>query len=161
MADPVTALSTAASALQIAKLAIQASNYLWKLGKAIPKVDQTLGNLATEAKALSQACNLINQEIKAVLPAPSVETSSQYDEDGNLWQSVTLQLVDVKFTVRDLQQIVGEDGQESKDFFQKARKQMHLNQNKDELEAIRRRLHTHTQSLQMALQMVNMFVLLP
>lgn len=50
---------------------------------------------------------------------------------------------------------------ESKDFFERARKQIHLDKNKDELEAIRRRLHTHTQSLETALQMVNMSVAHP
>ncbi|KAK3625480.1 hypothetical protein LTR56_020380 [Elasticomyces elasticus] len=155
MADPFTALSTAAAAFQIGQMAMDMGNYLYKLGKAISKVDQTVSSLAVEAEALYQACNLISQEIKGVLPAPGLKNERPYDEDGSLWRSVTLHLMDTRVTVGDLQQVVGDDTEESKDFFQRARKQMHLDKNKDELESIRRRLHTHTQSLQMALQMVN------
>ncbi|KAK5681512.1 hypothetical protein LTS10_006044 [Elasticomyces elasticus] len=155
MADPFTALSTAAAALQIGQMAMNMSSYLYKLGKAISKVDQTVSSLATETEALYQACNLISQEIKGVLPDPGLENKRPYDEDGSLWRSVTLHLKDTKVTVGDLQRVVGDDTQQSKDFFQRARKQMHLDKNKDELESIRRRLHTHTQGLQMALQMVN------
>ncbi|KAK5129852.1 hypothetical protein LTR08_002760 [Meristemomyces frigidus] len=102
MADPITALGTASAALQIGQVAMEMGSYLWKPRKAIGKVDQTVSNLAAEANALGQACNLINQEIKGVLPAQSVETNSQYDGDGLLWKSVTLQLVDTTVTVGDL-----------------------------------------------------------
>ena len=161
MADPITAVGTASAALQIAQMALQTGNYLCKLAKAITKVEQTVSNLAAEAIAVSEACNLINQEIQGVLPGQGVDGNSKYDEDGSLWKSVTLQLVATRATVRDLRTIVGEDDNESKDFFQRARKQIHLDRNKEGLEAIQHRLHVHTQSLQMALQMVNMFVLNP
>ncbi|KAK3669769.1 hypothetical protein LTR78_010342 [Recurvomyces mirabilis] len=158
MADPITAIGTASAALQIAQMALQTGSYLCKLAKAISKVEQTISSLGAEAIAVSNACNLINQEIEGVLPAQGVDGNSKYDEDGSLWKSVTLQLVATRNTVRDLRAIVGEDDNESKDFFQRARKQIHLDRNKDGLAAIQHRLHVHTQSLQMALQMVNIKV---
>lgn len=158
MADPITAFSTASAAFQVAQIAMQTGRYLWKLGKAISKVEQTVRNLAAEVDAVSQACNLIDQEIKGVLPNRGAELGEKYDEDDTLWRTVTLQLIATKATVHDLQVIVGEDGNESKDIFKKASKQLHLNRNRDELEAIKHRIQVHTQSLQMALQMVNMYV---
>ncbi|SMQ46287.1 unnamed protein product [Zymoseptoria tritici ST99CH_3D7] len=155
MADPITALGTAAAAFQVGKMTMELCTYLWKLGRAASKVEETVANLAAESSALSQACDLIGQEIKAVLPAQGGESASQYDEHGFLWKSINLQLVETQSTVGDLQRIVGEDGQDNLDFFQKARRQMYLDRNKSELDTIHRRLHTHTQSLQMALQMVN------
>jgi hypothetical protein len=118
-------------------------------------VEETVSNLAAEAQALSQACNMIHQEIKGVLPGESA-AANKYDEHGQLWKSINMQLVETQITVIDLRRIIGDDGQESKDFFQRARKQIYLDRNKSELQEINRRMHTHTQSLQMALQMVNM-----
>lgn len=163
MAEPITAFGTAAAALQVGKMAIQTGSYLWKLGRAISQVDSTVTTLAAETNSLGQVCNFIEQEIQGVLSAKNGGTGDrdQYDDSGHFWESVNLQLVQTKVTIDELNGIVGGDVSVSRDFFQRARKHMHLDKNKNELEAIRRRLHIHSQSLEMALQMVNMSVTNP
>lgn len=156
MADPFTALGAAASAFQIGKVALELGTYLWKLGKAVTKIKQTVNNLAAEAEALSQVCVLIDGEISG---PGGIGMSSQYDQDGLLWKSACLQLTATKDTIGDLRRVVGADGQEIEGLIEKIRKQIDLDQKKDELETIRQRLHTHTQTLQTTLQMINMLVL--
>lgn len=117
-------------------------------------VETTLTELRSEVAGLGNVLKSIEQSLKG--PAAARKGGGAVGE-AELWTSLAFALNDAERTINALQTTVqGLQGTKSTGFFRKIVKQAKLTLNADEISAIRARLHTHTSSLQAALQMATM-----
>ena len=155
MADPLTAIGTAAAVLDLGKL-------VWKLGTALVKlyqdtkcIDRTVKELADEVKALGDECDLVYSELEVVISTPSGGEPSPYDVDGRLWGCLHAKVEECKITVDSLGSIVQSVSIRSADFIAQTQRQLKLNHSRDDMARLRERIKSHTDGLRMVLLMVN------
>ena len=145
--DPVSIVSLAAS-LTIGVYKV--SDFI----ASSTSVESTLAELQKEVGGLGNVLNSIAQSLKG--PADARKGGGAVDE-AELWTSLAFAITDAKRTVTALRGIVqGLAGTKSTSLLKRMVKQAKLNLNADEITAIRARIHTHTSSLQAALQMATM-----
>ena len=145
--DPVSIVTLAASLTQGA---YQVSTFI----ASSASVETTLTELQAEVVGLGKVLKSIEQSLKG--PAAARKGSGVVGE-GELWTSLAFAIKDAGRTIAALQGIVrGLLGTKSTNFLRRMVRQAKLNLNADEISAIRARIHTHTCSLQAALQMATM-----
>ena len=145
--DPVSILSLAAS---LTRGAYQVSTFI----ASSASVDTTLTELQNEVVGLGNVLKSIQQSLQG--PAAARKGGGVVGE-AELWTSLAFAIQDAGRTIAALQSTVqGLQGTKSTGFFKRIVKQAKLNLNADEISAIRARIHTHTSSLQAALQMATM-----
>ena len=154
--DPFTALGTASAVLELGRTA-------WKLGSALVKlyrdtkcVDATIDKLAREVKALSNECDLVHAEMEDVIKASETQGASPYDIDGRLWECLATQVQECNETIQALEHVVNDVAQKASDVIGQAQRQMRLNKNRENLEGIRLRIRTHTDTMRTTLLVINM-----
>ena len=145
--DPVSIVSLAAT---LTKGAYQISTFI----ASSANVETTLTELQTEVVGLGNVLKSIEQSLKG--PAAARKGGGVVGE-AELWTSLAFAIKDAERTITALQGTVqGLLGTKGTGFFKRMVKQAKLNYNADEISAIRARIHTHTSSLQAALQMATM-----
>ena len=145
--DPISIVTLAAALTQGA---YQVSTFI----ASSASVDNTLTELQTEVGGLAKVLKSIEQSLKG--PAAARKGGGVVGE-AELWTSLAFAIKDAERTIAALQGIVrGLLGTKSTNFLRRMVRQAKLNLNTDEITAIRARIHTHTSSLQAALQMATM-----
>ena len=145
--DPISIVTLAASLTQGA---YQVSKFI----ASSASVETTLTELHTEVVGLGNVLKSIEQSLKG--PAAARKGGGVVGE-AELWTSLAFAIKDAERTIAALQGIVqGLLGTRSTGILRRMVRQTKLNLNADEISAIRIRIHTHTSSLQAALQMATM-----
>ena len=145
--DPASIISLAAALTQGA---YRVSTFI----ASSASVEITLTELRTEVVGLGNVLKSIEQSLKG--PAAARKGGGAVGE-AELWTSLAFAIRDAERTITALQTTVqGLLGTKSTGFFKRIVKQAKLDLNADEISAIRARVHTHTSSLQAALQMATM-----
>ena len=145
--DPVSIVSLAAS---LTLGAYQVSSFI----ASSASVDTTLTELGTEVIGLGKVLQSIEQSLKG--PAAARKGGGAVGE-AELWTSLAFAIKDADRTITALQGIVQSLlGTKSTNFLRRLVRQAKLNLNTDQINAIRARIHTHTSSLQAALQMATL-----
>ena len=145
--DPVSIVALAGS---LTKGVYKVSTFI----ASSASVETTLTELQTEVVGLGNVLNSIEQSLKG--PAAARKGGGAVGE-AELWTSLAFAIKDAERTITALQGIVqGLLGTKPTGFLKRMVKQAKLNLNADEISAIRARIHTHTSSLQAALQMATM-----
>ena len=145
--DPVSIVALAGA---LTKGAYQVSTFI----ASSASVETTLTELQAEVVGLGNVLKSIEQSLKG--PAAARKGGGVIGE-AELWTSLAFAIKDAERTIAALQGTVqGLLGTKSAGFLKRIVKQAKLNLNADEISAIRARLHTHTSSLQAALQMATM-----
>jgi hypothetical protein len=160
MADPFTAIGTAAAILDLRKAAYKSAEYAIRLYKQSKAIDETYNNLATESQALGRSCELVHDELSPVIKH---QGSSQigkpyYDGDGSLWRCIQMEVRNCRETLQELDVVLDEVGCSGKGVLQQASRQVRLDRRDERVKAARTRLQTHTQALHTVLLVVNMYV---
>ena len=142
--DPISIVSLAAALTQGA---YQVSTFI----ASSASVDTTLTELQTEVAGLGNVLKSIEKSLKG--PA-AARKGGGVDGEAELWTTLAFAIKDAARTIGCLQVTVqGLLGTKAPGFLKRMVKQAKLNFNADEISAIRARVHTHTISLQAALQM--------
>lgn len=145
--DPVSIVSLAAALTQGA---YRVSTFI----ASSASVENTLTELQSEVVGLGNVLKSIEQSLKG--PAAARKGGGVVGE-AEIWTSLAFAIKDAERTITALQTTVqGLLGTKSTGFLRRMVKQAKLSLNADEISAIRARLHTHTSSLQAALQMATM-----
>ncbi len=145
--DPVSIVSLAAS---LTKGAYHVSKFI----ASSASVETTLTELQTEVVGLGNVLESIGRSLKG--PADARKDAGVVGE-AELWTTLAFAIKDAERTIAALGDTVqGLVGTKPTGFFKRMAKQAKLNFNADEINAIRTRIHTHTTSLQAALQMATM-----
>ncbi|KAM0795422.1 hypothetical protein BDR22DRAFT_590645 [Usnea florida] len=147
--DPISIVSLAAS---LTEGAYQVSKFI----ASSASVDTTLTELRTEVVGLGNVLKSIEKSLEA--PAAARKGGGVVGE-AELWTSLAFAIKDAERTITALQGIVqGLLGTKSTGILRRMVRQAKLNLNADEISAIRARIHTHTSSLQAALQMATLLI---
>ena len=142
--DPASIVTLAAA---LAQGAYQVSTFI----ASSASVENTLTELQTEVAGLGNVLRSIEKSLKG--PA-AARKGGGLDGEAELWTALEFAINDAARSIRCLQGTVqGLLGTKASGFLKRIVKQAKLNFNADEISAIRARIHTHTISLQAALQM--------
>lgn len=147
--DPVTIVSLAGF---LTKGAYQVSTFI----ASSANVDTTITELQAEVVGLGNVLKSIEQSLRG--PAAARKGGGVVGE-AELWTSLAFAIKDAERTIGALQGTVqGLLATKPTGFLKRLVKQAKLNFNADEISAIRARIHTHTSSLQAALQMATILI---
>ncbi|QIW98725.1 hypothetical protein AMS68_004243 [Peltaster fructicola] len=153
--EPVSILAIAGTALSISKTAYSVGESLYIFIHAARKVDATIQGLIDEVQALGNACTLVDGRLRAIAEDERRRRGRKSvlgRED--LWSSLQEQITACQVTIDKLETAVkplsGTSTQKSS-AFDKMVKQINVNLKTSDIEQARKRVNTHTTSLQIVL----------
>lgn len=151
--DPIGAV---AAVLQISKNAYALGQYIHKIYEGAKRIDESIIGLANEIHALANSCGLVYDELRLILDRPGPGAAeSRYDTDGRLGRCVDQQVLQCDITLKELAKIVDILWPRNTTLFERASKQIDLQNNREKLDSIRQRIRSHTDALHTVLLVVN------
>lgn len=154
--DPIGAV---AAILQISRNAYAIGRYIYQIYEGSKHIDDSIRNLANEVNDLADSCGLVHDELRTVLGKQhSGATESRYDKDGRLGRCVDQQVVQCDNTLRELGRVVDTLWPRKDTLYARASKQIDLQNNRDQIDDIRKRIRSHTDALHTILLVVNIRV---
>lgn len=150
-------LSIATALFAASQAVFSVSTSLQALIKSAKVVDKSLDALHDEVKNLTTVLDAITSTVEQPLISEARENTVLA---SGVWKSIEHAVKDCQHTIAALQEIVDGFGDlsSSKSFskLQKTIKQVKLNISANDISSIRSRIHTHSISLQLALQMATL-----
>jgi hypothetical protein len=153
--DPITIISTIGAVGAVANSVCSLSLKLYTFIEDTKNINQAVTDLVEEVNAL----NSILETVKSGLESDLVKLAEQRanSEDSRLlWESIQGSLINCQSTIDRLEKAVADVRPEGKNFAKQAVRRIKLNLKDTELTSFRTQIRTHTNTLQMALQMVNL-----
>ena len=149
--DPLSIICAAGTATQAV---IWISTRLYTFVASSAAVERLLSDLLREIDGLTRVLRSIETSLKE--PVARRKQPGEAGED-EIWASLDIAIKDTQYTVGALHGTVQAlTTQKATSFFRRAVKQVKLNLDADEIREIKGRVHTHTNCLQLALQMATM-----
>ena len=145
--DPLSILSAVST---VTKTTYWISSSLFTFIQSSRVIDKTLEELNREVKGLTKALESIELSLKD----PAISRIKSGKDAKGPWGCLDVAVTDTQRTVNALKGIVEGLGvvKKSANPFKKTVKQVKLNLDTDQISGVRDRIHTHTTSLQLALQ---------
>lgn len=159
--DPVSILSTIGTVGVVANGACALAFQLYTFVKDIKNVDQAVDDLASEVKNLDSVLKTVRKGLESDFVKLAEEhANANLDDSQRLWESIEGSLKDCQATcqatIDRLKKAIGNVRHEGKNFAEQAVRRIKLNLKDSEITALWTQIRTHTNALQMALQMVNL-----
>ena len=158
--DPVSPFAILSAVSSVGGGVVTLSKNLYSFIKAAKVVDNSVEELYREVQGLDTVFNTaqdtLTKTIKDHAQDPTLSTNG-------IWTSFKNGLDDCQVTVKALDSIILEIGvnKDNKNPFKKAFKQIKLSLSTDQIATVRSRVHTHSTCLQLALQMLDVYVHVP
>jgi ankyrin repeat protein len=154
--DPIGA---AVGIAQISQSAWKLGSYIYTIYQGTKTIDESVQSLALEVNGLASTCDLVQNELSTVLTKPgSGSTVSRYDKDGRLGRCIDHQVAQCKNTLGELETVVEGLWPRKESFFERASKQVDLQNSREQTGEIRQRIRSHTDALHTILLVVNIRV---
>ena len=147
-------LSITASVLTVSQAVGSVSQALYTFITSTQSVDDTVKNLHHEVQSLAAVLEAIDQALKQ----PMVTDTREYTSlASGVWTSVNHAINDSQHTVNALEAVLQGlgDADTASNSFRKVIKQIKLKFKSSDISSVKDRIHTHTISLQLALQMIS------
>ena len=147
-------LSIATAVLAASQAVGSVSQALCTFINSVKSVDDTVKNLHHEVQSLAVVLEAIDHALKQ----PIVTETKEYTSLAiGVWSSVNHAVNDSQHTVKALEAILQGlgDTENASISFRKVIRQIKLNSNGSDISSVKDRVHTHTISLQLALQMLS------
>lgn len=154
--DPLSILSIASAAANIAKGAWNVGEGLHQFFHDVKIIDQTVGGLIVEVKALSGACTLVDERLRDIVQNFDHDITKANDSRVKLWACVEAQVEDSQRSVDQLQTAISGLVKDGTNPFAQAWRQVKLHMQTKDIGEARNRIRSHTASLQTILQTVAM-----
>lgn len=125
----------------------------------VRNVDQTVRELHLEVTKLREACTLARDQLDdlARLGGSDGDTTERKERtDARLWKCFDDQTRDCNRTLDQLSQSIGAENHGRKSVLKRAWRQIQLNMSTAEMRAVRARIRSHTDSLQIILLTIKM-----
>jgi hypothetical protein len=151
--DPLTIVaSVAATSRAVTTISITLAQFI----RDTKQVDNTVDGLLREVDSLKRSLSAIED----VIQQPATQAVILQDQECNLGNSIDDSLVECRITLEGLDRILGEIEVKSpsRNLFRQAVKQIKVNWNSDEFRTLRGQMHSHCLSMQLALQIINVYV---
>ncbi|KAK6435460.1 hypothetical protein LTR95_008354 [Oleoguttula sp. CCFEE 5521] len=158
MADPLTAIGSAAAILQLTEEAAKLGIYLCRLYKDTKHVDKTVDQLGVEVVTLGETWTAVHVQVEDIIKATSGKNSasiSVYDSNGQLWRCICDQVQHCWSTLRELQAIISDIGVAHGNIYTQVKRQIKVDGSKEAIGGIRQRIGLHMSSIQVILQLIN------
>ncbi|EME48536.1 hypothetical protein DOTSEDRAFT_48990 [Dothistroma septosporum NZE10] len=152
--DPLSVLQIAGSAATAAKAAWSVGEALYTFCHDVKVIDQTVGGLIAEIKALSSACTLVDERLRDIVQNFDHEITRPSESRAKLWACVEAQVIDSQKSVDQLQAAVAGLVKDGSNAFAQAWRLVKLNMQTKDIGEARNRIRSHTASLQTILQTV-------
>lgn len=154
--DPVSPFAILSAVNSIGGAVFNLSTKLYSFIKATKVVNKSVEALYHEVKGLENVLNTAGSTLTAVRD----QAEDPAFLDNGVWTSIRNAVQDCRVTVEALESLVQDVGTNAKttNAFKKLVKQLNLNLNADQIVAVRGRVHTHCICLQLALQMLAVYV---
>jgi ankyrin repeat protein len=153
--EPLTILSAAAAASAVAGKSYELVNWIRELCQGVKTVDEGVQRLKSGVSELARAC----ESVHAVLQPDSSSTTltPPWDKDGNLATSISHQASNCRRTLKELKKILIDlrPGKRSR-----ISRHMKLQDRGKQIDGFSARISTHTNALQMSLQIVTIKIAL-
>ena len=147
-------LSIATAVLAASQAVGSVSQALYTFINSAKRVDDSVKDLHHEVQSLAVVLEAIDHALKQ----PIVTETREYTTlASGVWSSVNHAINDSQHTVKALGTILQglEDADKASNSFRKLLKQIKLKFNASDISSVKDRIHTHTTSLQLALQMLS------
>jgi ankyrin repeat protein len=152
-------IGAAAGIAQISRSAWKLGSYIYTVYQGTKTIDEVVQTLALEVNGLASTCDLVHNELGTVLTKPgSGSTISRYDKDGRLRRCIDHQVAQCKSTLGELETVVEALWPRKESFFERASKQVELQNSREQTSEIRQRIRSHTDALHTILLVVNIRV---
>ena len=152
-------IGAAAGIAQISRSAWKLGSYIYTVYQGAKTIDESVQSLALEVNGLASTCDLVHNELGTVLTKPgSGSTVSRYDKDGRLRRCIDHQVAQCKHTLGELEAVVETLWPRKESFFERASKQVDLQNSREQTSEIRQRVRSHTDALHTILLVVNIRV---
>ena len=155
--DPLSIIAFAGS---VTTIVYQVSTTLCTFVQATKVVDQTVQSLCAEVDGISRMLDGITASLKS----PSLATArlvTQNDDNNDLWDTVLGSLIDCRGTLERLDkalECLREKPSSGSSWLKQSNRQLKLNLQDGDIRTYRSQLHTHNMTLQITLQMINVYV---
>jgi ankyrin repeat protein len=152
-------IGAAAGIAQISRSAWELGSYIYTIYQGTKTIGESVQSLALEVNGLASTCDLVHNELGTVLTKPgSGSTVSRYDKDGRLRRCIDHQVAQCKNTLGELETVVEALWPRNESFFERASKQVDLQNSREQTTEIRQRIRSHTDALHTILLVVNIRV---
>jgi ankyrin repeat protein len=152
-------IGAAAGIAQISRSAWKLGSYIYTIYQGTKTIDESVQGLALEVNGLASTCDLVHDELGTVLTKQgSGSTVSRYDRDGRLRRCIDHQVAQCKTTLGELETVVETLWPRKDSFFERASKQVDLQNSREQTTEIRQRIRSHTDALHTILLVVNIRV---
>nr|OQO20191.1 hypothetical protein B0A51_12511 [Rachicladosporium sp. CCFEE 5018] len=161
MADPLTAIGSAAAILQLTEEAAKLGIYLCKLYKDTKHVDKTVDQLGVEVVTLGETWTVVHVQLHAVIQTTAGTKRASigvYDSTGQLWKCICDQVQHCWRTLKDLQGIIDAIGGTHGNIVTQIKRQIKVEGSKEAISSVRQRVGLHMSSIQMILQLISIEV---
>ena len=148
-------LSIATAVLATSRAVGSVSQALYTFINSTKRVDDSVKDLHHEVQSLAAVLEAIDHALKQPIVT---KTKEHISLAGGVWSSVNHAINDSQHTVKALGAILQglEDADKASNYFRKVLKQIKLKFNASDISSVKDRIHTHTTSLQLALQMLSL-----
>jgi ankyrin repeat protein len=152
-------IGAAAGIAQISRSAWKLGSYIYTIYQGTKTIDESVQSLALEVNGLASTCDLVHDELGTVLTKHgSGSTVSRYDKDGRLRRCIDHQVAQCKTILGELETVVETLWPRKDSFFERASKQVDLQNSREQTTEIRQRIRSHTDALHTILLVVNIRV---
>jgi uncharacterized protein YukE len=149
--DPISILTSVSAA---SRLTLALSTTLFTFVQATRNVDQSVRALYDEVKGLILTLDAIGSSIKA----SNIGKGKQPEQNPELWKRVAASLDHCRGTVESMGKSLDSIKKSSSNFAGQALRAFKLNWKEDQINTSRSQIHSHNSALQLALQMINVYV---
>ena len=156
--DPLSIIAFAGS---VTNVVYQVSTTLYTFIKATKVVDQTVQSLCAEVDGISRMLDGISASLKNPL-LTTARLAAQHDENNDLWNTVLGSLINCQGTLERLDkalEAIRDKPSNGPSWLKQSGRQLKLNLQEDDIRRFRSQLHTHNMTLQITLQMINVYVM--
>ena len=153
--DPISIFSTIGTVGTVANSVCTLVINLCIFIEGTKNINQAVSALVDEVNGLNAALEAVKLGLQSDV-VKLAETRANSDASRLLWASIQGSLNDCQATIDKLEKAVVDVRPEGKNFAQQAFRQIKLNLMDSEITTFRSQIKTHTNALQMALQMINL-----
>lgn len=155
--DPLSVIASVAS---VASVVFQVSSTLYSFVQAAKVVDETVRSLCAEVDGITRVLDGITSSLKS----PSLvvaKTVAKSNGSNELWDTVLGSLADCRDTLERLNKaLIGTHARSTggRSWMRQSARQLKLSMNDGDIRTYRSQLHTHNMTLQITLQIINVWV---
>jgi len=159
--EPVSILSAAAAISAVAGKAWELGSFVRELCQGAKTVDGRVRCLESAVTELARACEYVQGQFERMSPSSISETPAlAWDEQGALTASIESQVKDCRRTLREPRKLLTDLRPNSSSFFGRTSRHIKLQDRTQQINDFSVRIKTHTDALQMSLQIVTIKIAL-